>query len=102
MMYVRHYAKTSSRSFHHTNRFTAQLYAAIVFAVLLSCITSPFMLLNMIKYFNKKQKAYLDAAGPLFLHNKAMVRVYLFNLLLASGELYLALTSYEHATVTYL
>ena len=35
--------------------FNAQIYAAIVWAVLLSCISSPFMLLNLIKYFNKKQ-----------------------------------------------
>ena len=63
--------------------FTAQLYAAIVWAVLLSCITSPFMLLNLIKYFNKKQLAYLASTNPikqakdgaddmpLFLHIKA-------------------------------
>jgi len=63
--------------------FTAQTYAAIVWAVLLSCITSPFMLLNLIKYFNKKQMDYLastnpiklakdgDGTTPLFLHIKA-------------------------------
>eukprot|EP00578_Thalassiosira_sp_NH16_P024234 CAMPEP_0181102102 /NCGR_PEP_ID=MMETSP1071-20121207/14128_1 /TAXON_ID=35127 /ORGANISM="Thalassiosira sp., Strain NH16" /LENGTH=971 /DNA_ID=CAMNT_0023185037 /DNA_START=77 /DNA_END=2992 /DNA_ORIENTATION=- len=63
--------------------FTAQMYAAIVWAVLLSCITSPFMLLNLIEYFNKKQLAYLastnpiklakdgDGSTPLFLHVKA-------------------------------
>ncbi|KAL7533761.1 hypothetical protein ACHAXR_009976 [Thalassiosira sp. AJA248-18] len=63
--------------------FTAQMYAAIVWAVLLSCISSPFMLLNVIKYFNKKQMDYLastnpiklakdgDGSTPLFLHIKA-------------------------------
>ena len=62
----------------------AQTYAAIVWAVLLSCITSPFVLLNLIKYFNKKQLEYLastnplkmfkkgeEATTPLFLHIKA-------------------------------
>ena len=63
--------------------FNAQMYAAIVWAVLLSCISSPFMLLQSIKYFNKKQAAYLastnpmknskgsDGTIPLFLHIKA-------------------------------
>jgi Kef-type K+ transport system membrane component KefB len=63
--------------------FTAQMYAAIVWAVLLSCISSPFMLLNLIKYFNKLQMEYLastnpiklakdaDGVTPLFLHIKA-------------------------------
>ena len=80
---------------NHTNRFTAEVYAAIVFAVLLSCITSPFMLLNLIKYFNKKQATYFastnplkgaigkDAAAPLYLHIKATVRVCLLNPLLS-------------------
>lgn len=45
--------------------FNAKIYAAIVWAVLISCITSPFMLLNMIKYFNKKQIEYLAATNPL-------------------------------------
>lgn len=44
--------------------FNAKIYAAIVFAVLLSCITSPFMLLNMIKYFNKKQAEYFASTNP--------------------------------------
>ncbi|KAL7533339.1 hypothetical protein ACHAWF_008301 [Thalassiosira exigua] len=44
--------------------FDAQIYAAIVWAVLLSCVTSPFMLLNLIKYFNKKQLEYLASANP--------------------------------------
>jgi hypothetical protein len=44
--------------------FTAQMYAAIVWAVLLSCITSPFMLLNSIKFFNKKQLNYLASTNP--------------------------------------
>ncbi len=65
--------------------FTAQMYAAIVWAVLLSCISSPFMLLNMIKYFNKKQMDYLastnpikdvDGAMPLFLHIKVRMPAY--------------------------
>ena len=67
--------------------FTAQMYAAIVFAVLLSCITSPFMLLNIIKYFNKKQQAYLAETNPiklgkgsgtipLFLHVKAKAQAF--------------------------
>ncbi|KAL7549070.1 hypothetical protein ACHAWF_012339 [Thalassiosira exigua] len=63
--------------------FNVQIYAAIVWAVLLSCITSPFVLLNLIKYFNKKQMEYLastnpiklakdgDGTTPLFLHIKA-------------------------------
>ncbi|KAL7544273.1 hypothetical protein ACHAWF_007655 [Thalassiosira exigua] len=62
--------------------FTPQMYAAVVWAVLLSCITSPFMLLNLIKYFNNKQMEYLastnpitlakdgDGTQPLFLHIK--------------------------------
>jgi len=41
------------------------MYAAIVWAVLLSCITSPFMLLILIKYFNKKQLIYLADTNPL-------------------------------------
>jgi len=44
--------------------FNAKIYAAIVWAVLLSCITSPFMLLNMIKYFNKKQSEFLASTNP--------------------------------------
>ena len=44
--------------------FNAQIYAAIVWAVLLSCISSPFMLLNMIRYFNKKQAEYLASTNP--------------------------------------
>ncbi len=41
-----------------------QIYAAIVWAVLLSCITSPFILLSLIKYFNKQQLEYLKATNP--------------------------------------
>lgn len=59
--------------------FGAQVYAAIVWAVLLSCITCPFMLLHTIKYFKKRQQEYLamtnpmksksaDGKMPLFLH----------------------------------
>mmetsp|Transcript_12655 Transcript_12655/g.25292 ORF Transcript_12655/g.25292 Transcript_12655/m.25292 type:complete len:967 (+) Transcript_12655:195-3095(+) len=43
---------------------TAKIYAAIVWAVLLSCITSPFILLSLIKYFNKQQLEYLKATNP--------------------------------------
>ena len=50
--------------------FTAQMYAAIVWAVLLSCITSPFMLLNVIKYFNKIQLNYLASTNPIKLQAK--------------------------------
>ena len=45
--------------------FNAKMYAAIVWAVLISCITSPFMLLNLIKYFNKKQMDYLASTNPI-------------------------------------
>ena len=45
--------------------FPARIYAAITWAVLLSCVTSPFMLLNLIKYYNKKQRAYLASTNPL-------------------------------------
>jgi len=68
---------------------TARMYAAIVWAVLLSCITSPFMLLNLIKYFNQKKAAYLadtnplknfkkgeEVMTPLFLHVKVVSPVY--------------------------
>jgi Kef-type K+ transport system membrane component KefB len=44
--------------------FNAQIYAAIVWAVLLSCITSPFILLQVINYFNKKQMNYLASTNP--------------------------------------
>jgi hypothetical protein len=44
---------------------TAKIYAAIVWAVLLSCITSPFILLSIIKYFNKQQLEYLKMTNPL-------------------------------------
>ena len=43
----------------------AKIYAAIVWAVLLSCISSPFILLQVIKYYNKKQADYLSATNPL-------------------------------------
>jgi Kef-type K+ transport system membrane component KefB len=45
--------------------FSAKIYSAVVWAVLISCITSPFMLLNMIKYFNKKETAYLAETNPI-------------------------------------
>ena len=44
---------------------SAKMYAAIVWAVLLSCITSPFILLTLIKYFNKQQLEYLAETNPL-------------------------------------
>jgi Kef-type K+ transport system membrane component KefB len=44
---------------------TAKIYGAIVWAVLLSCVTSPFILLSLIKYFNKQQSEYLAATNPL-------------------------------------
>ena len=43
---------------------SAKIYAAIVWAVLLSCITSPFILLTLIKYFNKKQEEFLRETNP--------------------------------------
>jgi Kef-type K+ transport system membrane component KefB len=43
---------------------SAKIYAAIVWAVLLSCITSPFILLSLTKYFNKQQFEYLKATNP--------------------------------------
>lgn len=45
--------------------FEPELYAAIVWAVLLSCITSPFMLLHTIKHFNAKQQQHLDETNPM-------------------------------------
>ena len=45
--------------------FPAKIYAAITWAVLQSCITSPFMLLKLIKYYNEKQRAYLASTNPL-------------------------------------
>jgi hypothetical protein len=41
--------------------FTPELYSAIVFAVLLSSITSPFVLLSLIKHYNRKSEAFLQA-----------------------------------------
>eukprot|EP00985_Skeletonema_marinoi_P004999 scaffold2167_cov178-Skeletonema_marinoi.AAC.16 len=43
---------------------SVQIYAAIVWAVFLSCTTSPFILLSLIKYFNKQQLEYLKATNP--------------------------------------
>lgn len=40
--------------------FTQDLYSAVVFAVLLSAITSPFVLLSLIKYYNRKSEAFLE------------------------------------------
>ena len=37
-----------------------KMYAAVVWAVLLSATTGPFMLLNAIKYFKGQQKKYLE------------------------------------------
>ena len=44
---------------------SSEVYGSITWAVLLSCITSPFMLLNLIKYYNTKQKEYLASTNPL-------------------------------------
>ena len=41
------------------------IYAAVVFAVLLSAITSPFILLQCIAYFKKLQKKHLQATNPM-------------------------------------
>lgn len=41
------------------------IYAAIVFAVLLACIVSPLLLTKVIKYYNDKSKAYLAAEHPI-------------------------------------
>jgi len=41
-----------------------QMYASIVFAVLLSAITSPFMLLQSLNYFNALHKKHLKASNP--------------------------------------
>jgi Kef-type K+ transport system membrane component KefB len=41
------------------------IYAAVVFAVLLSAITSPFMLLRCIAYFKDLQKQHLAATNPM-------------------------------------
>jgi len=66
---------------------SVEMYAAIGLACLISCITSPFMLIRVIEYFNKKQHEYLSSIKPiklaseecnntdppLFLHIKAKV-----------------------------
>ena len=44
--------------------FDAKVYAAIVWAVLFSCVSSPFILLNIIKLFNKKEAAYFASTNP--------------------------------------
>jgi hypothetical protein len=41
------------------NLFTPELYSSIVFSVLLSSITSPFVLLSIIKYYNQKTEQFL-------------------------------------------
>jgi hypothetical protein len=65
--------------------FSVQMYAAIIWACLLSCTTSPFVLMYVINYFNKKQQEYLSSTNPLklakdwdgnvplFLHIKAKI-----------------------------
>mmetsp|Transcript_12582 Transcript_12582/g.15482 ORF Transcript_12582/g.15482 Transcript_12582/m.15482 type:complete len:820 (-) Transcript_12582:1380-3839(-) len=40
--------------------FDAELYSIIVWAILLSCITSPFFLIYTIKYYNNKSLAAMD------------------------------------------
>mmetsp|Transcript_2462 Transcript_2462/g.3596 ORF Transcript_2462/g.3596 Transcript_2462/m.3596 type:complete len:818 (-) Transcript_2462:69-2522(-) len=41
------------------------LYSSVVFAVLLSCVTSPFVLLKTIKYFKEVKRVYLEGINPL-------------------------------------
>jgi len=41
------------------------IYAAVVFAVLLSAITSPFILLQCIAHFKQLQKKHLEATNPM-------------------------------------
>ena len=41
--------------------FSTEMYSSVVFAVLLSCITSPFALLSIIKYYNRKSEAFLES-----------------------------------------
>ena len=45
-------------------------YAAITFAVLLSAITSPFILLKCLNYFNAQRDNYLKNTNPLNDGNK--------------------------------
>ncbi|KAL3914568.1 MAG: hypothetical protein SGILL_006051, partial [Bacillariaceae sp.] len=40
-------------------------YAAIVFAVLVSCIVCPLVLARIIAYYNKKSREYLDQSHPI-------------------------------------
>jgi Kef-type K+ transport system membrane component KefB len=47
------------------NLIEADVYASVVFAVLLSAITSPFMLLRCIGYFDGLKKAHLAATNPM-------------------------------------
>jgi len=49
-----------------------EMYASIVFAVLLSAITSPFVLLKSLNYFNGLQEKYLKATNPELLSNSNM------------------------------
>lgn len=41
------------------------LYSAVVWAVLISCVTSPFVLLRMIQYYKDQQKQYMEQMNPL-------------------------------------
>ncbi|CAB9509080.1 K(+) antiporter GerN [Seminavis robusta] len=45
-------------------------YSAVVWAVLISCVTSPFVLLKTIKYYKGKQQEYMDQMNPL-LHKES-------------------------------
>ncbi len=49
-----------------------KMYAAIVFAVLLSAITSPFALLKSLNYFNDLHEKYLKSTNPLTKANSTM------------------------------
>mmetsp|Transcript_13138 Transcript_13138/g.24691 ORF Transcript_13138/g.24691 Transcript_13138/m.24691 type:complete len:843 (-) Transcript_13138:247-2775(-) len=41
--------------------FDEDTYSAVVWAILLSCVTSPFILLFVVKYYNQQSKASLEA-----------------------------------------
>jgi Kef-type K+ transport system membrane component KefB len=41
--------------------FDEDTYSAVVWAILLSCVTSPFILLFVVKYYNSQSKASLEA-----------------------------------------
>lgn len=41
------------------------LYSAVVWAVLISCVTSPFVLLRAIQYYKDQQRQYMEQMNPL-------------------------------------